>query len=238
LQRFHDAKSSERRDWDPRDYTRSQGMTPLLIATTNPGKLREIAVLLRGLPLTLPSLGDLPPIVEPEETAGTFAGNARIKAGAYARASGLVTVAEDSGLAIDALGGAPGVHSARYPGATYPDKFRNLYAALAAHPRPWAARYVCALAVVDGRVNEGNATIAMSPTVTFETQATVEGEIWPEPRGTHGFGYDPVFYYAPYGRTFGEVGDEEKLAVAHRGRAFLTLRRWIETGGLGGSIRA
>lgn len=203
-------------------------MTPLLIATTNPGKFREIRLLLHGLPLTLLSLADLPPAAEPEETGHTFAGNARLKAREYARASGLVTVAEDSGLAIDALGGAPGVHSARYPGATYPDKFKNLYAALAPHPRPWTARYVCALALVD----------AMSPAVAFETQATVEGEIWPEARGTHGFGYDPIFYYHAYGRTFGEVDDREKLAVAHRGKAFTALRLWFEAGGLRGATPA
>jgi XTP/dITP diphosphohydrolase len=203
-------------------------MTPLLIATTNPGKLREIDLLLRGVPVRVQSLADLPPIQEPAETAQTFAGNARLKAEAYARASGLLTVAEDSGLAIDALGGAPGVQSARYPGATYPDKFANLYAALAGHARPWTARYVCALALVDGRAGAG---------LLFETTATVEGEIWPEPRGAHGFGYDPIFYYPPYGRTFGEVGDEEKLAVAHRGRAFLALRRWLAAGERSGLTR-
>jgi len=210
-------------------------MTPLLVATTNPGKLREISVLLRGLPLVLQSLSDLPPIAEPPETEHTFAGNALLKARAYAGASGLVTVAEDSGLAIDALSGAPGIHSARYPGMTYPDKFANLYAALASCPRPWTARYVCALALVDGReVNEGNGRDVMPATVAFETQATVEGEIWPEPRGTHGFGYDPIFFYPQYGRTFGEVDDKEKLAVAHRGRAFVALRQWLEAGGLRG----
>jgi len=200
-------------------------MTPLLIATTNPGKFREISLLLHGLPLIFLSLTDLPTFAEPEETEPTFAGNARLKAREYARASGLITVAEDSGLAIDALGGAPGIHSARYPGVTYPDKFKNLYAALAPHPRPWTARYVCALALVDGRVG-------------FETQATVEGEIWPEARGTHGFGYDPIFYYPGYGRTFGEVDDREKLAVAHRGKAFAALRRWLEAGGLRETTRA
>lgn len=200
-------------------------MTPLLIATTNPGKFREIGILLRGLPLRLLSLTDLPPIAEPEEAESTFAGNARLKAREYARASGLVTVAEDSGLAVDALGGAPGVQSARYPGATYPSKFAHLHAALAAHPRPWTARYVCALALADGRGEP-----------LFEVVATVEGEIWPEARGTHGFGYDPIFYYPPYGRTFGEVDDREKLAVAHRGKAFAALRRWLEAGGLAPTI--
>jgi XTP/dITP diphosphohydrolase len=195
-------------------------MKPLLIATTNAGKMREIDEILRGLAIPLRSLRDFPPVQEPEETEGSFEGNARLKARAYAAASGMVTVAEDSGLAIDALGGAPGIHSARYPGDTYPDKFANLYRALASHPRPWTARYVCAIAMVSS---------AGDP-VLFETTATVEGEIWPEPRGSHGFGYDPIFYYPPYGQTFGEVDDARKLAVAHRGLAFFRLRRWLESG--------
>jgi XTP/dITP diphosphohydrolase len=193
-------------------------MKPLLIATTNAGKLREIEEVLRGLAVPLRSLRDFPPVPEPEETEPTFQGNARLKAGAYARATGMITVAEDSGLAIDALGGAPGIHSARYPGETYPEKFGNVYRALREHPRPWTARYVCAIAVVD------------ETSVVFETLATVEGEIWPEPRGSNGFGYDPIFYYPPYGKTFGQVDDARKLAVAHRGLAFVKLRRWIESG--------
>jgi len=197
---------------------------PLLIATTNAGKIREIRHLLAHWP-SLRTLADLPPIQEPEETGVTFAENAALKARYYAGYSGLVTVAEDSGLAIDALDGAPGVHSARYPGATYPDKFRNLYAALQPHPRPWTARYVCAIAVARG----AGVPESRGPEVIFECQATVEGEIWPEPRGEHGFGYDPIFYYPGYGRTFGEVEDAEKLAVAHRGRAFRLLDEWLTT---------
>lgn len=196
-------------------------MAPLLIATTNAGKIREIRHLLNGH-RPLRTLAELPSIIEPDETGSTFADNAALKARYYAGKSGLMTVAEDSGLVVDAIGGAPGVHSARYPGATYPDKFQNLYAALANKARPWTARYVCALAVarIEGPKSR-------SPEVIYETQATVEGEIWPEPRGTHGFGYDPIFYYPPYGRTFGEVEDAEKLAVAHRGRAFRQLADWL-----------
>lgn len=199
-------------------------MPPLLIATTNPGKIREIRHLLKDAP-DLQTLTDLPPIAEPEETGATFAENAALKARYYAAHSGLRTVAEDSGLVIDALGGAPGVHSARYPGATYPDKFRNLYAALAAHPRPWTARYVCAVAVSE--VPKFRGSEVPTPTVVFECDGVVDGEIWPDPRGTHGFGYDPIFYYPDYGRTFGEVEDAEKLAVAHRGRAFRKLAVWL-----------
>ena len=189
----------------------------LLVATTNPGKTREIRRVLEGLPIEMLSLGDLPPIPEPEETGRTFAENARQKARAYWRAAGLPTVAEDSGLAIDALEGRPGVESARYPGATYADKFANLYRELAPFPRPWAARFVCALAFV----NE-------APAPAFECEATVEGEIAPAPAGTNGFGYDPIFLYPPYGATLGEVDDARKLAVAHRGKAFRKFRAWIE----------
>lgn len=196
-------------------------MATVLIATTNEGKLLEIREVLRGLDVPIRSLNDFPPVPEPAETGVTFAENALVKARAYANATHMDTVAEDSGLVIDALGGAPGVHSARYPGDTYPDRFANLYAALRPHPRPWTARYVCAIAAVSGSTGR----------VLFETTATVEGEIWPEPRGVNGFGYDPIFYYPPYGKTFGEVDDSMKLAVAHRGQAFRALRRWIERDG-------
>jgi XTP/dITP diphosphohydrolase len=189
----------------------------LLLATTNAGKLREIRRVLEGLPIDIVSLADRAPIPEPAETGQTFAENARQKALAYWRAAGLPTVAEDSGLAIDALGGRPGVESARYPGATYPDKFTNLYRELAGHPRPWTARFVCALAFV----HTGAAP-------AFECEAAVEGEIAASPAGTNGFGYDPVFFYPPYGATLGEVDDARKLAVAHRGKAFRQFRSWLE----------
>jgi XTP/dITP diphosphohydrolase len=211
-------------------------MMPLLIASTNQGKLREIGLALSGLALPLRSLNDLPPVSEPDEAGTTFEENARLKAAAYATATGLVTLAEDSGLMIDALGGAPGVRSARYPGASYPDKFANLYAELAPHPRPWTARYVCAVAVVGicttGGSGGTDGTGSNAGRILFETVATVEGEIWPEPRGTNGFGYDPIFYYPAYEKTFGEIRDEQKLAVAHRGRAIAVFRKWVERGGL------
>lgn len=189
----------------------------ILIATTNPGKLREIRALLDGAPVRVLTLDDFPPIDEPEETGRTFAENAVLKARAYARATGAATVAEDSGLEIDALGGEPGIHSARYPGATYPDKFAHLYARLAGMPKPWTARFVCALAMVDP-----------AGAILFETRATVEGEVAGTPRGTFGFGYDPMFFYPPYGKTLGEVDGSEKLAVAHRGKAFRAFRAWLE----------
>lgn len=192
-------------------------MRDLLIATTNSGKIREIIPILEGTPFRCITLADLPiRIDEPEETGATFAENARLKATYYAAQSGHLTVAEDSGLCIDALDGRPGIHSARYPGATYPDKFANLYRELGATPRPWTARYVCALALV-----------APGTPVQFECEGTVDGEIWPEPRGARGFGYDPIFYFAGYHATFGEVDDAQKSVVAHRGRAFQQLRVFL-----------
>jgi XTP/dITP diphosphohydrolase len=197
----------------------------ILIATTNPGKIREIRRALDGVPIDWRTLADLPPVPEPEETGATFAENARLKAIAYASATGLPTVAEDSGLAIDAIDGRPGVLSARYPGATYADKFASLYRELAPHPRPWTAHFVAALAFA--------APAAGGARVVYECEGRVDGEIVEPPRGTHGFGYDPIFVYGEEGRTGGELSDEEKLAVSHRGRAFKVFRAWI-TGGHGG----
>jgi XTP/dITP diphosphohydrolase len=210
----------------------------LLIATTNPGKIREIRLILAGVPQQLLTLADLPDIPEPPETGTTFAENALQKAAYYARASGIVTVAEDSGLVIDALGGRPGVESARYPGETYAEKFANLFRELEPHPRPWTARFVCSLVVVQGvpiaqslvpdaRPLVPSAQPLMPDSVLFTAEATVEGEITPTPRGTNGFGYDPIFYYPPYGGTLAEQDNERKLAVAHRGKAFRALRRWL-----------
>jgi XTP/dITP diphosphohydrolase len=127
-------------------------------------------------------------------------------------------VAEDSGLEIDALGGEPGVRSARFLGAeaTYPARFEEIARRLAAAPHsPRTARFVCALAMVE------------RDTVVFETTGTVEGEIAARPGGTGGFGYDPIFYYPPYGATLAEVNQEQKLRVAHRGQAFRHLAKWL-----------
>ena len=208
----------------PLDTTRFDVPDALLVATTNPGKVREIRQILTGVPVRLVTLDDLAPVPEPEETGQTFADNAAIKALAYAEASGLPTVAEDSGLAIDALGGRPGVESARYPGRTYAEKFANLYHELEPHPRPWTARFVCSLVCVAPK----ETPFLEKPGFLFQTEATVEGEIAAEPKGTHGFGYDPIFFYPPYGTTLGDVTDDRKIAVAHRGKAFRAFRRWLE----------
>jgi XTP/dITP diphosphohydrolase len=166
------------------------------------------------------SLADVPPIEEPEETGATFEQNALLKARHYALHSGLWTVAEDSGLIIDALGGEPGVRSARFLRleATYPERFAEIFRRLGALPgQPRRARFVAALASVD----RGE--------VIYETTGVVEGEIADAPRGGGGFGYDPIFFYPPYGRTLAEVTDAEKIAVAHRGIAFRKFADWLKT---------
>ncbi len=187
----------------------------LVVATTNPGKIREIRHVLGGSGLELRTLADYPSIPEPHESGATFFENARLKALYYAAHTRELTVAEDSGLVIDALGGEPGVNSARYLGerATYPERFACIYRELEARGQPQsAARFICALALVkDGQI-------------LFEAEGRVEGRIAAEPRGTNGFGYDPIFFYPPYGRTLGEVDSDRKMAVAHRGHAFRQLR--------------
>jgi len=190
----------------------------LLVATTNRGKLREIRNILAGIDFEIVSLDRWPAVEAPEETGRTFDENARAKALYYARSTGELTVAEDSGLEIDALGGAPGVESARFGGVetTYPEKFALIYDALRATGAPTStARFVCAL------------TLARPGTVVFETRGTVEGRIAPEPRGTDGFGYDPIFLYPPFGQTLAEIGTR-KMDVSHRGHAFRALRSYLE----------
>jgi XTP/dITP diphosphohydrolase len=194
-------------------------MPPIVvIATTNPGKLHEIRELLAGLSVDLRTLADYPAVAPPDETGTTFAENARQKAIYYAAATGERTVAEDSGLEIDALGGAPGVQSARYGGehSTYAEKFALIYRSLAeAGVDTSSARFVCAIAVADG------------PQIVYQARGTVEGTIAPAPRGEGGFGYDPIFHYAPFGCTLAEAADR-KSSVSHRGNAFRQLRQWLE----------
>ncbi|CAN5792614.1 RdgB/HAM1 family non-canonical purine NTP pyrophosphatase [soil metagenome] len=191
-------------------------MRRLLVATTNEGKLREIEAILGGLPIELVSLADLRPIKEPEETGTTFGENARLKALYYAEASGLETVADDSGLQIDALGGAPGVHSARWHGTEYAVKFQKIRELLEAEGlQTSAARFVC------------HAALARDGRITFETEQTVEGRIAEQPAGDQGFGYDPIFLYPPLGVTLAEIGRTEKSEISHRGRAFQCVRQYL-----------
>ena len=197
----------------------------LVVATTNAGKLREIRELLGNIAIDLVALNELPIVPPPDEDGETFEANARLKAIYYARLTPELTVAEDAGLVIDALDGTPGIHSARYLGeaATYQERFTEIYRQLARRPDAGrGARFVCALAVAHG------------DRILFETTQTVEGEIAGEPAGTDGFGYDPIFFYPPYGRTLAEVTRQEKLAVAHRGKAFRALANWLVTHRIGG----
>ena len=194
-------------------------MRALVVATTNPDKVREIRELLAGLSITLKTLSDFAAIAPPAETGTTFQENARQKALFYARATQALVVAEDSGLEVDALGGAPGVQSARFGGedATYAEKFALLYESLRqVNVVTSPARFVCALAVAD------------SEAVVFEARGTVEGFIASEPRGLGGFGYDPIFFYPPFGCTLAEAG-ARKNEVSHRAHAFRELRRMLET---------
>ncbi len=191
-------------------------MTTLLFATTNPHKVTEVRLALAPLGYdvrSLDSLASAPP--EPVEDAETFRGNARLKATAYARATGLECLAEDSGLEVDALGGAPGVHSARYSGEGGPrterDRANNeklLRALDGVPPERRTARFVCAMCVArpDG-------------TVVAESEGTYAGVIATAPRGANGFGYDPLLYLPDLGRTSGELSPTEKDARSHRGQA-------------------
>jgi XTP/dITP diphosphohydrolase len=186
---------------------------PLLIATTNPGKMREILEILDGIPFELRTLSEFPGIAEPEETGSTFAANARLKALYYAAQSGLPAVADDSGIEIEALDNGPGVHSARWQGTNYPTKFAAIYRELEARGLTTSpARFVAHVALAD----RGE--------IIAEAIGVIAGEIAREPRGSRGFGYDPIFYYPPYGCTLAEVDGARKAAVSHRGRAFRQLR--------------
>ncbi|MCY4624051.1 MAG: XTP/dITP diphosphatase [Chloroflexi bacterium] len=182
----------------------------LLVATGNPGKVVELAELLRSAPYTLVSLRDLGLPAEIEEPADTFEGNAVIKAEAYARMSGLLTIADDSGLEVDALDGAPGVHSRRFAGEDASDDDRTALVLARLDGVPWerrTARYRCVLALA----------APGEPTVTCE--GACSGIIDYGPRGDGGFGYDPVFYLPDYGRTVAELSLDEKNRVSHRAMA-------------------
>jgi len=192
----------------------------LVVATTNTHKIREIRALLGGAPIDLLTLESWPDVPAPEETGRTFEENARQKALYYAAATGELTVAEDSGLEIDALGGAPGVESARFGGvdAGYPEKFAILYERLRANGGVDSpARFVCAVALAcDGQIR-------------FAARGVVEGRVAPAPSGSGGFGYDPIFCYPPFGRTLAEATPEEKSAVSHRAQAFRALKDFLAT---------
>ncbi|MEO6224041.1 MAG: non-canonical purine NTP pyrophosphatase, partial [Vicinamibacterales bacterium] len=173
--------------------------------------------LLAGVPFEIVTLADLDSIAEPDETGTTFWENARIKAFAYAQESGLISVAEDSGLVVNAMDGEPGVWSARFLGAhtSYPARFAEIFRRIEGQPR--SARFVTALAVARGN------------DILFETETAVEGEIALAAAGAHGFGYDPIFRYPPFDSTTAQLSDDRKAAISHRARAFRDLHRWLAT---------
>lgn len=189
----------------------------LLIATHNVGKLREYALIFRDLPLELLSLSDVGIEDDVAETGATFSENALLKAYAYAEMSGLLTLADDSGLVVEALDGFPGVHSARWNGPTDADRIRALLERMA--DVPWEARqasFVCVVALVTSR----------GEVVT--KRGSVTGRLLFEPRGEGGFGYDPIFYVEEIDCTMAELSREEKGRRSHRGRAARKMRPVLE----------
>jgi XTP/dITP diphosphohydrolase len=188
----------------------------LVLATSNRDKAAEMTALLDGLLLTLMTRGEFADLPEVDETSNTFMGNAVLKAEAVCRTTGFPALADDSGLCVDALGGAPGVLSARYAGplATYADNNAKLLDALKGVPEEKrTARFVCAVAVArPGRATE-----------TFE--GVCEGEIATAPDGDRGFGYDPLFRVG--GLTYARMDPAEKARVSHRARAFAKARDWL-----------
>ncbi len=194
------------------------GMSDLLLASQNPGKLNEMRLLVDGLPFRVVGPREIGIHDSPDEPGATFLENARIKALHYARRSGLLTVADDSGLSVAALDGAPGLYSSRFGGEGASDADRNRLLLEKLRDVPWerrGARFTSAVVVASGEA------------VPFEAQEHVEGKIAPEPRGASGFGYDPLFFFEPFGRTFGEVPQAEKDRVSHRGKAFARLREFL-----------
>ena len=194
-------------------------MVKLLIATHNPGKVREYKALLADLPLELTYPAQEGLDIEVTETGGSFAENARLKAAAYARASGLLTLADDSGLEVDALGGEPGIRSARYAGSGASDEERYDLLLEKLRGMPWeerTARFRCVIAVAtpQGQVHTA--------------EGSCEGMIAFASKGEHGFGYDPVFYLPDYGMTMAELPPEVKNKISHRATAMQRAREILE----------
>jgi len=196
-------------------------MRTLLLATTNEHKLKEFRAILRELPFTLLSLRDIQLGMDVEETGTTFAENALLKARAYAQAANMLALTDDSGLEIDALGGAPGIYSARFAGreTPYTERFRLILARLQDVPvSQRTARFRCAIALAD------------PSGYTRVVEGTIEGLIAESPRGENGFGYDPIFLVPEYGKTTAEMTSEEKHRISHRGRAAEAACRLLKDG--------
>lgn len=192
---------------------------PLVLGTHNQKKRRELEHLLAGRPIELLTLDDFPNAIEVEETGQTFIENARLKATQQAQNLGVWVLGEDSGLSVEALGGKPGVYSARFagPDATDQRNNRKLLEELAEVPlEERAAWYTCTMALSDPQGN-----------VLLEASGECHGRIVFEPRGSNGFGYDPLFEIIEYHRTFGELGPVVKSVLSHRARAYRQfMRRW------------
>jgi XTP/dITP diphosphohydrolase len=196
----------------------------LVLATTNQNKVREFRQFVADFPIQVKSLADFGPLPGVIEDGQTFDENAYKKAHHYARVLGLPAIADDSGLVVEALGGAPGVYSARYAGenATDQDNCRKLLEDLGSQTNR-AARFVCVLSIA----------VPAGPALTYE--ASCSGTILEEARGSNGFGYDPLFYFEPLGKTFAELSMEEKNRVSHRGKVLTELSsefgkvmKWLE----------
>ena len=194
----------------------------LVLATLNRGKARELAALLADVPFEIRSLADDPGATLPEETETTYRDNALLKARAVVRPAGAWVLGDDSGLEVDALGGAPGLHTARYGGPGLDDAGRCALLLDALRDVPderRTARFRCVIAIVDP---QGRETVV---------EGVADGTIVGAPRGRNGFGYDPLFYYPPLGRTFAELSDAEKSDVSHRGSAAAEARRALTSDG-------
>jgi XTP/dITP diphosphohydrolase len=190
----------------------------VLLGTSNAHKLAELRAILGDLPLTLLSLSDMAPLPDVAETGTTFAENAILKATAYASASGLLTLADDSGLEIDALRGEPGVYSARWAGVDtpYSERFRIILERMAqTPPERRTARFRCVIA------------IAGSDGLLATAEGVLEGMIAPAPQGAGGFGYDPIFYLPAYGKTVAELPAEVKNRISHRALAAAQARQQL-----------
>lgn len=189
----------------------------LVIATNNPGKTAEIRDMLQDFPVNIKNLADFGPIPTVEEDGETFDDNAYKKSSFVSKILGLPALADDSGLVVDALDGAPGVYSARYAGENASDEQR--YTKLLAEMKGETNRkavFECVLSIA----------VPSGPALTYE--ASCEGVIAEAPAGEGGFGYDPVFYYPPLEKTFGQLTREEKSRVSHRGKALQELREEFE----------
>jgi XTP/dITP diphosphohydrolase len=180
----------------------------IVLATRNAGKVKELQQLLQEFPVQIKNLNDFGPIPKVEEDGATFDDNAYKKASFAAKVLGLPTIADDSGLVVEALGGAPGVMSARYAGenATDQENIEKLLEEMEGKTDRGAA-FECVISIA----------VPSGPALTYEGRC--EGEIATEPKGVSGFGYDPVFYFPEYGKTFAELTSEEKNKVSHRGKA-------------------